>query len=137
MGKKAKKNTRQAWKKSEAAKEFEEAMVQVKEQERMEQMASENLFYIDTNGMLFLSNIWWIGSDKIRKVLFEEDIDNPLPESEKRIVHNLKKKWEKVIWLLNWITDRRRLQLFRRSLLPVELLKIFGEFNQRVEYIWI
>lgn len=50
MGKKVKKNSRQAWKKSEAAKEFEEAMVQVKEQERMENMASDSLFYIDTNG---------------------------------------------------------------------------------------
>ena len=98
MGKKAKKNTRQAWKKSEAAKEFEEAMVQVKEQERVEQMASESLFYIDTNGIVFLSNNWWVGSDKIRKVLFEEDIENPLPETEKRIVHNLKKKFEKVAW---------------------------------------
>ena len=137
MGKKAKKNTRQAWKKSEAAKEYEEAMVQVKEQERMEQMASENLFYIDTNGIRFLNSNWWVGSDKIRKVLFEEDIENPLPETEKRIVHNLKKKFEKVLWQTNWMMDRRRLRRLQRSLHPAKLLKIFGELSLRVKCVGI
>lgn len=50
MGKKAKKSTKQAWKKSQAAQEYEESMKVVKDGEKLTQEASENLFYIDTNG---------------------------------------------------------------------------------------
>ena len=50
MGKKAKKSTKQAWKKSEAAKEYEDTLQTVKEDERIANEASDKLFFIDTTG---------------------------------------------------------------------------------------
>ena len=54
MGKKAKKSTKQAWKKSEAAKEYEEVIKTVKEDEGMANEASDKLFFIDTTGLIWI-----------------------------------------------------------------------------------
>ena len=50
MGKKAKKSSRQAWKKSEVAKEYEEKMKEIREEERIKDMADSTLFFEDKEG---------------------------------------------------------------------------------------
>ena len=50
MGKKLKKNSRQAWKKSEVAKEYEETMKEIREEERLQSVADSSLFFEDKTG---------------------------------------------------------------------------------------
>ena len=92
MGKKARKSTKQAWKKSQAAREYEDSMKVVKDGEKMEKEASENLFFIDTNGRRGLA-VGGVGSDRLRQRVFD---DEPIPKEEKRKIRELKKKLEKV-----------------------------------------
>ena len=51
MGKKAKKNSKQAWKKSEAAKEYENSMKELSEVQQLQNKSNESLFFEDKTGM--------------------------------------------------------------------------------------
>ena len=53
MGKKLKKNSKQAWKKSEVAQEYEDKMKIVREEERIQNIADSSLFYEDTAGSFY------------------------------------------------------------------------------------
>ena len=50
MGKKAKKNSKQAWKKSEAAKEYEKNMKELSEAQQMQNKPDSSLFFEDKTG---------------------------------------------------------------------------------------
>lgn len=52
MGKKLKKNSRQAWKKSEVAKEYEDKMKEIREEERIQNTADSALFFEDKTGIM-------------------------------------------------------------------------------------
>lgn len=95
MGKKARKSTKQAWKKSQAAREYEDSMKVVKDGEKVEKEASENLFFIDTNGRRGLA-VGGVGSDRLRQRVFDDELGEPIPKEEKRKIRELKKKLEKV-----------------------------------------
>ena len=45
MGKKVKKNSKQAWKKSEAAKEYENSMKELSEVQQLQNKSNESLFF--------------------------------------------------------------------------------------------
>ena len=62
----------------------------VKDGEKMEKEASENLFFIDTNG-----------SDRLRQRVFDDELGEPIPKEEKRKIRELKKKLEKNGGVLN------------------------------------
>ena len=96
MGKKAKKSTKQAWKKSEAAKEYEDTLQTVKEDERIANEASDKLFFIDTTGFCQIREDYVIGSDRLRKKIFEDEVGESMPKEERRKVDLLKKQLEKV-----------------------------------------
>ena len=53
MGRKPKKSTKNAWKKSEAAKEFEDTMTKVKQEAMVSSKKDNELFVIDTQGSSF------------------------------------------------------------------------------------
>ena len=96
MGKKAKKSTKKAWKKSEAAKEYEEALKTVKEDERIANEASDKLFFVDTTGFCWIRGHNRLGSDRLRKKIFEDEVGESIPKEERRKVDMLKKQLEKV-----------------------------------------
>lgn len=55
MGRKQKKNSVKSWKKSEAAKEYEDTMQKIKESEAISKLDDSAIFYEDTTGRtLFL-----------------------------------------------------------------------------------
>lgn len=53
MGKKAKKNSKQAWKKSEAAKEYEKSMKELSEVQQMQNKPDDSLFFEDKTGTFY------------------------------------------------------------------------------------
>ena len=67
----------------------------VKDGEKMEKEASENLFFIDTNGRRGLA-VGGVGSDRLRQRVFDDELGEPIPKEEKRKIRELKKKLEKV-----------------------------------------
>lgn len=50
MGRKQKKNSVKSWKKSEAAKEYEDTMQKIKESEAISKLDDSAIFYEDTTG---------------------------------------------------------------------------------------
>ncbi|KAK8830917.1 hypothetical protein WA577_003617, partial [Blastocystis sp. JDR] len=81
MGKKQKKSNKSSWKKSETAKEYEEAMNTLKNEAAVTDKQNKDLFFVDNEG-----------SKRLRKVVFDDEVGEPMPKQEKLMLKKLKKE---------------------------------------------
>lgn len=96
MGKKARRVPNKHGEVRKPAKEYEEALKTVKEDERIANEASDKLFFVDTTGFCWIRGHNRLGSDRLRKKIFEDEVGESIPKEERRKVDMLKKQLEKV-----------------------------------------